>query len=125
MTSEQSDELNVRRAVFVYEAARIAAIAAKAPIIPERFADRDTAFKMQFLEIIEKQMGNDRFTDAVKAHDSWVKAYEDMGWKYGSVRDTVLKIHPDMVPFADLNNLEQDKDFVFIALCDIARFWIY
>jgi hypothetical protein len=29
-----------------------------------------------------------------------------------------------MVPFARLEQREQDKDAVFIALCEIARLWI-
>lgn len=35
------------------------------------------------------------------------------------------KTHPDMVPYDQLNKLEQDKDAVFIALCEIARQWVY
>ena len=34
------------------------------------------------------------------------------------------KTHPDLVPYAQLGRLEQDKDSVFIALCEIARLWI-
>ena len=30
-----------------------------------------------------------------------------------------------MVPYHDLGQLEQDKDSVFVALCEIARLWIY
>jgi hypothetical protein len=30
-----------------------------------------------------------------------------------------------MVPYAELGQLERDKDDVFIALCEIARQWIY
>jgi len=29
------------------------------------------------------------------------------------------------VPYADLGQLERDKDAVFVALCEIARQWIY
>jgi hypothetical protein len=29
-----------------------------------------------------------------------------------------------MVAYDDLGQLEQDKDAVFIALCDIARLWV-
>ena len=38
-----------------------------------------------------------------------------MGWRYGEKYDADLKTHPDMVPYAELGQLEQDKDAVFIA----------
>ena len=37
--------LNGRRAIFVYEGTRIAAIAAQAPIIPEEWHERDVNFR--------------------------------------------------------------------------------
>ncbi len=56
--------------------------------------------------------------------ECWVKAYEAMGWRYGPVRDREAKTHPDMLPFDELEQREQDKDAVFVALCEIARLWI-
>lgn len=114
-----------RRAEFVYEGARIAAIAANAPIVPEPWADREKPFKDQFLEVIEKQCSHMRMKSPENLHDDWVKAYEAMGWVYGEVRDTDKKTHPDMVPYWELGQLERDKDAVFAALCEIARKWIY
>ena len=38
---------------------------------------------------------------------------------------TTIKTHPDLVPYAQLGQLERDKDAVFVALCEIARQWIY
>ena len=46
-----SDNLNERRAEFVYNGARIAAIASKAPIVPVIWAERENAFKTQFLAV--------------------------------------------------------------------------
>jgi hypothetical protein len=37
---------------------------------------------------------------------------------------TAAKTHPDMVPFSELEQREQDKDAVFLALVKIARDWI-
>ena len=42
-----------RRAEFVYNAARLAAEAAGAPIIPVLWAEREDAFRSQFLNVIE------------------------------------------------------------------------
>jgi hypothetical protein len=109
---------------FVYEAARLQAIAVDAPVVPEVWDDREEAFQAQFLEVIERQCGADRSDSPEGLHDDWVRAYEAMGWRYGEVRDREAKTHPDMVPFDQLEQREQDKDAVFIALCEIARQWI-
>lgn len=118
-------DLNERRAKFVYNGARIAAIAANAPIVPEWWGDREKPFRDQFLEVIEKQCGPDRSADPEQLHNTWMQAYYDMGWTYGEVRDTEKKTHPDLVPYWELGQLERDKDAVFVALCEIARQWVY
>lgn len=114
-----------RRAIFIYEAARLQAAAVNAPVVPEPWSSRDQAFRDQMVNgIITQMMGPDRFTDAEEAHDSWWRKYEEMGWTYGAVRDIHKKTHPDMVPFKDLGWEERIKDAVFIALCEVARQWI-
>jgi len=117
--------LDQRRAEFVYEAARLAAIAAKAPIVPEPWAEREQPFKDQFVKVIERQCGPQRSHSPEELHGSWMQAYFEMGWVYGEQRDPVKKTHPDLVPYAKLGQLERDKDAVFVALCEIARQWIY
>ena len=117
--------LTERRAWFVYEAARLAAVAALAPIIPEPWAARERPFRDQFLAVIERETGSDRKADPADLHADWVRAYKAMGWRYGAERDPAAKTHPDMVPYDDLDQLERDKDAVFVALCDIARQWVY
>lgn len=113
-----------RRAIFVYEAARMQAEAVDAPIVPERWSMRDKAFRAQFLDVIEMMCGPDRKSSPEELHDDWVMAYKAMGWRFGWQRDPVAKKHPDMVPFKDLEQREQDKDAVFVALCELARQWI-
>lgn len=117
--------LNERRAEFIYEAARIAAIATNAPVIPEPWSEREQDFKNQFFEVIERQCGPDRCRNAKQLHEDWVKAYEKNGWVYGPKRDREKRTHPDMVPFKDLDPLERDKDYVFVMLCEIAQQWIH
>ena len=114
-----------RRAEFVYNAARLAAIAAQAPIVPVEWQQREQAFKDQFLGVIEKQCGPNRSASPEELHGTWVEAYKLMGWKHGAIYDRTSKIHPDMVPYWELGQLERDKDAVFVALCEIARQWIY
>lgn len=113
------------RAEFVYNAARLAAIAAQAPIIPVEWKDREQPFRDQFVKVIERQCGEQRSLSPEELHGSWMQSYYSMGWKFGEVYDRENKIHPDLVPYNQLGKLEQDKDAVFVALCEIARQWIY
>ena len=113
-----------RRAEFVYEGARIAAKAAGAPIIPVSWTEREKPFREQFLKVIERQCGEQRSKSPEELHGSWMQAYFSMGWVYGEEYSKENKIHPDLVPYNDLGQLEQDKDAVFVALCEIARQWI-
>ena len=119
------DELTNRRAEFVYNAARLAAIAANAPIIPVTWAEREQPFKDQFLQVIDRQCGEQRSGSPEELHGSWMQAYFTLGWVYGEKYDREQKTHPDLVPYADLGQLERDKDAVFVALCEIARNYIY
>lgn len=113
-----------RRAVFVYEGARMQAAAIDAPIVPEPWSERDEAFRSQFLDVIATMCEPDRNHSPAELHANWVQAYEDMGWCYGEVRDPLAKTHPDMVPFEELTYKEQIKDAVFVSLCEIARQYI-
>ena len=117
--------LNERRSEFVYNSARLAAIAAKAPIVPVEWAHREDAFKNQFLKVIERQCGEQRSKSPEELHGSWMQSYFAMGWIYGEAYSLANKVHPDLVPYADLGQLERDKDAVFVALCEIARQFIY
>jgi hypothetical protein len=117
--------LTERRAEFVYEGARIAAKAARAPIVPAAWSEREQAFRDQFLKVIERQCGEQRSRSPEELHGSWMQAYFAMGWEYGPEYSRADKTHPDLVPYADLGQLERDKDAVFVALCEIARQWIY
>lgn len=118
-------EITERRAEFVYNAARLAAIAAEAPIVPVVWEEREQPFKDQFLKVIERQSGEARSRSPEELHGSWMQAYFSMGWVYGEKYSREDKIHPDLVPYAELGQLERDKDAVFVALCEIARQWIY
>ena len=118
------NNLTESRAEFVYDAARLAAIASGAPIVPVIWSEREESFKRQFLKVIERQCGEQRSKSPEELHGSWMQAYFDMGWVYGEKYDREKKIHPDLVPYKDLGKLEQDKDAVFVALCEIARQWI-
>lgn len=114
-----------RQAEFVYNAARLAAIASEAPIVPVPWAEREGPFREQFVHVIERQCGDQRSRSPEELHGSWMQSYFAMGWIYGEVYDREKKVHPDLVPYANLGQLERDKDAVFVALCEIARQFVY
>ena len=70
-------------------------------------------------------MGEQRSASPEELHGSWMQAYFNMGWLHGENYDRDKRIHPDLVPYDQLGQLEKDKDAVFVALCEIARQWIY
>lgn len=115
---------NYRRALFVYTAGREAALAAEAPVIPAKWYERETDFKDEFLKVIERQCGPRRQTSPEESHAAWMQSYLDRDWVYGDTYNAEKRIHPDLVPYAELGVLEQNKDAVFIALCEIARLYI-
>ena len=120
-----TSELTERRSRFVYDAARLAAQVSGAPIVPVPWDEREEPFKAQFRKVIERQCGDQRSRSPEELHGSWMQSYFAMGWVYGPVYDREKKEHPDLVPYDDLGQLERDKDAVFVALCEIARQWIY
>ncbi len=117
--------LTERRAEFVYEGARIAAMAARAPIVPVPWKEREVEFRGQFMDVIDRQCGPQRSSSPEELHGSWMQAYYEMGWVYGEEYSPENKVHPDLVPYAQLGQLEKDKDAVFVALCEIAMLYIY
>jgi hypothetical protein len=117
--------LTEHRARFVYDAARLAAEASGAPIVPLPWTEREDDFKEQFRAVIERQCGPQRSSSPEELHGSWMQSYLSMGWVHGEEYDRDKRTHPDLVPYAALGQLERDKDAVFVALCNIARQWIY
>ena len=108
-------------AKFIYEATRIEAGWSNRSIVPEIWKQRDDKFKKQFVNIIEMYLEKDKLLTPEKAHDSWVVAYEKMGWKYGEKRDVDKKTHPDMLPFNELPKDEKDKDSIFLTFVWLAK----
>ena len=101
-------------AEIIYEACRMEAKWSKRRIVPERFTDRSLEFRKQFYDTIEKHLNMNKLPTPKQAHESWVKAYQKMGWKYGETRNLSKKTHPDLVPFEKLPKDERDKDAVFL-----------
>lgn len=43
-------------------------------------------------------------------HENWMHYRLAHGWRYGPVKDEAAKTHPDLVPYADLPEIERRKD---------------
>ena len=120
-TTQEIPTANIRRAVFVYEAARLHALQLECPIVPKAWEDREAPFREQFVELIaDLASGRRQFADPEKAHDSWVDKYLEMGWTFGEQYDPDRKTHPDLVSFGKLDPKEKIKDEVFLRLVKLA-----
>lgn len=49
-------------------------------------------------------------------HETWMRAREAQGWTHGPRKDSRLKTHPALVPYADLPEHQRVKDRVFAAI---------
>jgi hypothetical protein len=53
-------------------------------------------------------------------HERWVSQREEAGWTYGPYRDIHERLHPSLVPWAELADEEREKDRAAIrAIPDI------
>lgn len=50
------------------------------------------------------------------SHENWQKKKEEAGWIYGPFKDVQNKLHPCMIPFNQLPEKQQTKDFIFKAI---------
>ena len=50
---------------------------------------------------------------AGETHEIWLREKLATGWKYGPVKNPETKEHPSIVPFAELPEVEQAKDYLF------------
>ena len=53
-----------------------------------------------------------------ESHESWLSMKKADGWTYGSKKLPEKKMHPCMVPFEDLPQAQQAKDFIFKAVVE-------
>ena len=114
--------MNIEKiAEVIYEATRKEAEWSRRRIVPEKWEDRDEAFKRQFVNVIERYLKMGKLPSPEEAHNSWMKRYLEMGWKYGEVRDPIKKTHPDLVPFYELPKDERDKDAIFLSQVYVAK----
>ena len=47
---------------------------------------------------------------AENTHEIWAAQRISQGWQYGTQRDDLAKLHPDLVPYAELTETEKQYD---------------
>lgn len=50
------------------------------------------------------------------SHNNWLKTKQEEGWVWGEVKDAEAKTHPCIVPYKDLPETQQMKDFIFVGI---------
>lgn len=50
------------------------------------------------------------------SHNNWLEEKRIDGWKWGPVKDPETKEHPCYVPYDQLPEFQQAKDYLFIAV---------
>jgi RyR domain-containing protein len=56
-----------------------------------------------------------------KLHESWMSSKYAAGWVYGPVRNNTAKIHPCLVPYDDLPEVQRRKDALFSAIVNALK----
>lgn len=49
---------------------------------------------------------------SIREHDRWAAFKRSQGWRHGPVRDPTARTHPDLVPWAALDEPTREKDRV-------------
>jgi len=49
-------------------------------------------------------------------HQNWVEFKTSQGWVFGDVKDAEAKTHPCLLPFKDLPEAQQRKDYLFMGI---------
>ena len=51
-----------------------------------------------------------------QSHEGWMTERLGAGWIYGPTLDRAAKIHPNLVPYAQLPDAQKRKDHLFLAI---------
>lgn len=69
---------------------------------PKPYNTSEIQLSQELMELAEEMAKN--------VHETWAKARIDEGWKYGPQRDDIHKLHPCLVPYEDLPEIEKEYD---------------
>jgi hypothetical protein len=74
----------------------------------------DYQIRENVASVVEALANPDRTPE--QNHQGWYERLVADGWTHGDVKDAEAKTHPDLVPFGQLPEHEQQKDRLFLAI---------
>ena len=70
--------------------------------IPQPIDTKDVVLPQELIPLVEEIAKN--------VHEVWSKGRMDDGWRYGEKRDDAEKLHPCLVPYEELTEIEKVFD---------------
>ena len=70
--------------------------------VPQPMDTSDVQLPEELNDLIEQMSKN--------VHEVWAKNRMDQGWTYGPERSDILKLHPCLIPYEDLPEIEKAYD---------------
>jgi hypothetical protein len=75
-------------------------------ILPPSQAQMRGLSEVELYDLVERNMKQ----LALAEHEGWMRQRIEAGWKYAAERDDAQKLHPCLVPFAELSGEDKEKD---------------
>ena len=75
-------------------------------IMPAHQALMQALSEVQLYDLVEQHMRH----LAPAEHAGWMRQRIETGWRYAPVRNDAQKLHPCLVPFAELSGADKEKD---------------
>tara|TARA_R110000868_G_scaffold182762_3_gene423823 strand:+ start:2408 stop:2758 length:351 start_codon:yes stop_codon:yes gene_type:complete len=54
-------------------------------------------------------------------HEHWCKQKKDNGWKFSREKNTLLKVHPCIIPWEALSRKQKQRRQVFVSIVNVLR----
>ena len=70
--------------------------------VPQPMDTSDVQLPVELDELVEKLSKN--------VHEVWAESRISQGWRYGEERNDALKLHPCLIPYEDLPEVEKAYD---------------
>ena len=70
--------------------------------VPQPMDTSDVQLPVELDELVEKLSKN--------VHEVWAESRISQGWRYGEERNDALKLHPCLIPYEDLPEVEKAND---------------
>jgi len=115
MKSEIHSETNIERIAMVCHEANRAWCHANGDVSQVPWADAADWQRKSAIAGVRYSLEHPNAPDSAQ-HDQWMADKLRDGWVYGPVKDAAAKIHPTLVPFAELPWEQHVKDKLFMAV---------